>query len=74
MRVLSRHWPRMAVTLIPLLFALLHASEVMRIDVLQRLDAILAVKTSLEMVWALRQLNEKHKVRGLSQPVDFPPT
>ena len=41
MRLLSRHWPRIAVTLIPLIFALLHAGGVMRIDVLQRLDDIL---------------------------------
>ncbi len=41
MRLLSRHWPRIAVTLIPLVFALLHADGVVRIDVLQRLDDIL---------------------------------
>ena len=41
MRLLFRHWPRIAVTLIPLIFALLHAGGVMRIDVLQRLDDIL---------------------------------
>jgi adenylate cyclase len=41
MRLLSRHWPRIAVTLIPLVFALLHAGGVLRIDVLQRLDDIL---------------------------------
>lgn len=41
MRLFSRHWPRIAVTLIPLVFALLHATGVMRIDVLQRLDDIL---------------------------------
>ena len=41
MRLLPRHWPRIAVTLIPLIFALLHAGGVMRIDVLQRLDDIL---------------------------------
>ena len=41
MRLFSRHWPRIAVTLIPLVFALLHASGVLRLDVLQRLDDIL---------------------------------
>ncbi|MBC7437934.1 MAG: adenylate/guanylate cyclase domain-containing protein [Bdellovibrionales bacterium] len=41
MRSLSRHWPRIAVTLIPLIFALLHASSVLRIGVLQRLDDII---------------------------------
>lgn len=41
MRLLSRHWPRIAVTLIPLVFALLHAGGVMRIGVLQRLDDII---------------------------------
>ncbi|MBA3594675.1 MAG: adenylate/guanylate cyclase domain-containing protein [Polaromonas sp.] len=41
MRLLSRHWPRIAVTLIPLVFGLLHAGDVLRLDVLQRLDHIL---------------------------------
>jgi adenylate cyclase len=41
MRLLSRHWPRIAVTLIPLVFALMHASGVLRIGVLQRLDDII---------------------------------
>ena len=41
MRLFSRQWPRVAVTLIPLLFALLHAGGVLRLDVLQRLDDIL---------------------------------
>ena len=36
-----RHWPRIAVTLIPLVFALLHASGELRIGVLQRLDDII---------------------------------
>jgi adenylate cyclase len=40
MRLLSRHWPRIAVTLIPLVFALMHASGILRIGVLQRLDDI----------------------------------
>jgi adenylate cyclase len=41
MQMLSRHWPRIAVTLIPLLFALLHASGALKIGVLQRLDDII---------------------------------
>ncbi|MGE0498251.1 MAG: CHASE2 domain-containing protein [Ramlibacter sp.] len=41
MELLSKHWSRIAVTLIPLVFALLHASGVMRIGVLQRLDDII---------------------------------
>ncbi|HYW55906.1 MAG TPA: adenylate/guanylate cyclase domain-containing protein [Polaromonas sp.] len=41
MRLVSRHWPRIAVTLIPLVFALLHAGGVLRIGVLQRLDDII---------------------------------
>lgn len=41
MQLLSKHWPRIAVTLIPLVFALLHASEVLQIGVLQRLDDII---------------------------------
>lgn len=41
MQLLSKHWPRIAVTLIPLVFALLHASGVLRIGVLQRLDDII---------------------------------
>ncbi|MDP2065138.1 MAG: adenylate/guanylate cyclase domain-containing protein [Burkholderiaceae bacterium] len=36
-----RHWRRIAVTLIPLLLALLHASGVLRLEVLQRLDDII---------------------------------
>jgi pSer/pThr/pTyr-binding forkhead associated (FHA) protein len=38
---LAKHWSRIAVTLIPLVFALLHASGVLRIGVLQRLDDII---------------------------------
>ncbi|MBX3659983.1 MAG: adenylate/guanylate cyclase domain-containing protein [Ramlibacter sp.] len=41
MDLLSKHWSRIAVTLIPLVFALLHASGVLRIGVLQRLDDII---------------------------------
>jgi adenylate cyclase len=41
MGLLSRHWPRIAVTLLPLVFALLHASGVLSIGVLQRLDDII---------------------------------
>ena len=36
-----RHWPRIAVTLLPLIFALLHAVGVVRLDVLDRLDNII---------------------------------
>ncbi len=36
--MLSRHWPRIAITLVPLLFALLHAVGVMPIGLLNRLD------------------------------------
>ena len=38
MTVFVRHWARIVVTLIPLIFALLHAGGVLRIGVLQRLD------------------------------------
>jgi adenylate cyclase len=38
---LLKHWPRIAVTLIPLVIALLHASSVLPINVFQRLDDIL---------------------------------
>jgi adenylate cyclase len=41
MGLLSRHWSRIAVTLIPLVFALLHASGVLPVGVLQRLDDII---------------------------------
>lgn len=41
MQLLSKHWRRIAVTLLPLMFALLHASGVLRIGVLQRLDDII---------------------------------
>ena len=41
MQLLSKHWPRIAVTLIPLLFALMHASGALPMGVLQRLDNII---------------------------------
>jgi adenylate cyclase len=41
MEVLIRHWPRILVTLIPLIIALLHAANLMPIGVLQRLDDII---------------------------------
>lgn len=41
MKRLSKHWRRIAVTLIPLVFALLHAGGFLRIGVLQRLDDII---------------------------------
>lgn len=41
MKSLAKHWPRIAVTLIPVLLALLHAVGVARIGVLQRLDDII---------------------------------
>ena len=39
--MLSRHWSRIAITLVPLVFALLHAMHVLPIGVLQRLDDII---------------------------------
>ena len=36
--MLSRHWPRIAITLVPLLFALLHAMGILPIGLLNRLD------------------------------------
>ena len=41
MNAIAKHWPRIAVTLLPLLFALLHAVGVVQIGVLQRLDDII---------------------------------
>ncbi|APW44483.1 CHASE2 domain-containing protein [Rhodoferax saidenbachensis] len=41
MKSIAKHWPRIAVTLLPLVFALLHAVGVVRLDVLQRLDDII---------------------------------
>jgi hypothetical protein len=41
MGLLTKHWSRIGVTLIPLVFALLHASGIMNIGVLQRLDDII---------------------------------
>src|SRR3954466_4963951 len=41
MGLLSKHWSRIAVTLVPLVFALLHAMGVLHIGVLQRLDDII---------------------------------
>lgn len=37
----SRHWSRIAITLVPLVFALLHAINLLPIGVLQRLDDII---------------------------------
>jgi adenylate cyclase len=41
MKTFARHWPRIAVTLIPLVIALLHAVGIARLDVTQRLDDII---------------------------------
>ncbi len=41
MDLFTKHWSRIAVTLIPLVFALLHATGAMHIGVLQRLDDII---------------------------------
>lgn len=41
MQLIIRHWRRMAVTLLPLLFALLHATGALQLTVLQRLDDII---------------------------------
>ena len=41
MERLIRHWPRIVVTLIPLLLALLHTANFLPIGVLQRLDDII---------------------------------
>ena len=41
MESILKHWPRIAVTLLPLLFALLHAVGILQIGVLQRLDDII---------------------------------
>ncbi|WP_048440454.1 CHASE2 domain-containing protein [Caenimonas sp. SL110] len=41
MGLLAKHWSRIAVTLIPLVFALLHAMGVVPLNVLQRLDDII---------------------------------
>ncbi|HEX2543251.1 MAG TPA: adenylate/guanylate cyclase domain-containing protein [Ramlibacter sp.] len=38
---LARHWPRIAITLVPLVFAFLHAVGVLQIGLLQRLDDII---------------------------------
>lgn len=41
MQLIFKHWRRMAVTLLPLLFALLHAMGFLHLTVLQRLDDII---------------------------------
>jgi adenylate cyclase len=41
MRAISKHWPRVAVTLLPLIFALLHSVGVLHLAVLERLDEII---------------------------------
>lgn len=40
MSAFARHWPRIALTLIPVVFAMLHAMDVLHLDVLTRLDYI----------------------------------
>lgn len=41
MQLIIKHWRRMAVTLLPLLFALMHATGLLHLAVLQRLDDII---------------------------------
>jgi len=41
LKAIAKHWPRVAVTLLPLVFALLHSVGSVRIGVLQRLDEII---------------------------------
>jgi adenylate cyclase len=41
MKSILKHWPRIAITLLPLVFAALHAVGVLNIGVLQRLDDII---------------------------------
>ncbi|MEY4736444.1 MAG: hypothetical protein RL302_763 [Pseudomonadota bacterium] len=41
MKAITKHWPRVAVTLLPLMFALLHVVGVLPLGVLQRLDDII---------------------------------
>jgi adenylate cyclase len=41
MKLWTRHWPRILVTLIPLVLALLHTANILPISVLQRLDDII---------------------------------
>ena len=41
MSSLRKHWPRIAVTLLPLVIALMHAVGTLRLEVLQRLDDII---------------------------------
>jgi adenylate cyclase len=41
MKSIVKHWPRVVVTLLPLIFALLHAIGIAPIGVMQRLDDII---------------------------------
>ena len=41
MQLLTKHWPRILVTLIPLVLALLHTASILPLTVLQRLDDII---------------------------------
>jgi adenylate cyclase len=41
MKSVMRHWPRVAVTLLPLIFALLHAIGIVPMGVMQRLDDVI---------------------------------
>ena len=38
---LLRHWPRVAISLVPVLFALLHAVGVLELGLLHRLDHLI---------------------------------
>ena len=41
MQALAKHWPRIAVTLLPVLIALLHAGSFFPLEILHRLDSII---------------------------------
>ena len=41
MQSILKHWPRIAITLVPLVFALMHAIGIVNVGVLQRLDDII---------------------------------
>ncbi|OYU45550.1 MAG: adenylate/guanylate cyclase domain-containing protein, partial [Burkholderiales bacterium PBB4] len=41
MQKLVKHWPRVAITLLPVIIALMHAMSILPLDVLQRLDDII---------------------------------
>jgi adenylate cyclase len=59
MASLLKHWPRIVITLLPLIFALLHVYGVLTVDVLQRIDDIIY---DARLRWTMPQTLDQHVV------------